>query len=138
MSNQHAKVLPGALVKVGLFCLALLSLDIGQVFAMGGGMMGMGGGQDDKAVAAVKPAKSEALLAYIKHENLVCLQCHTVSHAAVGPSFALIATNYAQQKDAKQVLSKHIAHGIRTMPAGLATESQAKQLAKLIMELYGK
>lgn len=126
-----------AIMAIGLFCLITLSIDYGQAFAMGGGMMGMGGGRSDTSVASVNPAQSEKLLAYIKKQNLACLQCHTVSHSAFGPSFASIATNYAKQSDAAQVLSQHIAHGIGRMPPGLATESQAKQIAHLILDLYG-
>jgi len=141
MSKRRTAILRKFVI-TGLSALALLPV-YGQALAMGGGMMGMGhgmmgmgGGQNDTSVAPVNPAKSEALLAYIKKQHLLCLQCHTISKAAIGPSFAAIATNYARQNDAKQVLSKNIAYGIRNMPSGLATESQAKQLANLIMDLY--
>ena len=102
---------------------------------MGHGMMGMHQSPGESSSAAVNPASAKALLSYVHAQNLQCLQCHAVSNAGMGPSFALVAAKYAHHKDAEQILVKHIAHGIGNMPPGLASETQAVQIAQLILKL---
>ena len=100
---------------------------------MGPGMMGPPGGTGTPA--QVNPARAETLLSYIHEQSPACLQCHVVSGVSFGPSFALIAANNAHLADAEQRLAAHIAHGFGRMPPGLASDAQAAQLAKLILEL---
>lgn len=102
---------------------------------MGPGMMGSPSGSAEASQAAVNPARAEVLLSYIHEQNRACLQCHVVSGTSFGPSFASIAANYASQADAEHLLATHIAHGFGRMPPGLASDAQAAQLARLILEL---
>lgn len=102
---------------------------------MGPGMMGSPRGGAETSSAPVNPAHVKALLNYIHEQNPVCLQCHVVSGTSVGPSFASIAANYSGQADAEHLLATHIAHGFGRMPPGLASDTQAAQLARLILEL---
>ncbi|TXH73958.1 c-type cytochrome [Thiobacillus sp.] len=100
---------------------------------MGAGMMASPG--DASPQAPVNPARAKALLSYLHDQSPACLQCHGVSNASFGPAFASIAANYAHQPDAEQLLATHIAHGFGRMPPGLASDAQAAQLARLILEL---
>jgi cytochrome c551/c552 len=99
------------------------------------GMMGSPRGSEEASPAPVNPARARALLDYLHEQDPACLQCHVVSGASFGPSFASIATHYAGQADAEQLLAQHIAHGLGRMPPGLASDAQAAQLARLILEL---
>ena len=125
---------------VGLIYLAGPQLAEAGSYGMGPGMMGSGmmaspGVGAGTAQEPVNPARAEALLSYIHENNPGCLQCHDVSGRSFGPSFSLIATNFAHQGNAEQILSQHIAHGVGRMPPGLASDAQAKQLARLILDL---
>ncbi len=102
---------------------------------MGPGMMGSPRTTGEPSPVRVKPARAKALLSYIHDQSRACLQCHAVSEASLGPSFASIAANYSGQADAEQRLATHIAHGFGRMPPGLASDAQAAQLARLILEL---
>jgi len=102
---------------------------------MGPGMMGSPRGGTDASPAPVNPSHAKALLDYIHEQDPACLQCHVVSGASFGPSFASIAARYAGQGGAEQLLAGHIAHGFGRMPPGLASDTQAAQLARLILEL---
>lgn len=102
---------------------------------MGPGMMGSPRGSVEASPAQANPARAEALLTYIHDQSRACLQCHVVSGASFGPSFASIAANYANRADAEQLLATHIAHGFGRMPPGLASDAQAAQLTRLILEL---
>jgi len=104
---------------------------------MGPGMMGSGMmmSPDGGAQELVSHAGADALVGYIHENNLGCLQCHAVSGRGFGPSFSAIATNAARQDNAQQMLSRHIAHGIGRMPAGLASDEQARRLARLILDM---
>lgn len=107
---------------------------------MGPGMMGSPRGSVDVSPSEVNPARTKVLLSYIHEHNAACLQCHVVSGASFGPSFASIAANYANQADqadAEHLLASHIAHGFGRMPPGLASDAQAAKLARLILELPG-
>ena len=104
---------------------------------MGSGMMGSPGGRAEASPAPVNPAHARALLDYIHEQDPACLQCHVVSGTSFGPSFASIAAHYGGQADAQQLLAQHIAHGFGRMPPGLASDTQAAQLARLILELPG-
>lgn len=122
-----------------------LSEGYGPAYGMGSGMMGgrmMGPGmmgqpynESGTAPVRVNPERSKALLAYIHDQRLPCLQCHVVSGGGLGPPFDAVSANYANRRDASSILEDHIAHGIGRMPAGLASESQATQLARLILSL---
>lgn len=102
---------------------------------MGPGMMGSSRGISEASPAPVNPAHARALLDYIHEQDPACLQCHVVSGASFGPSFASIAARYGGQAAAQQLLARHIAHGVGRMPAGLASDTQAARLARLILEL---
>lgn len=141
---------PGQAILVGVFsaslaglaCLASPRFAEAGSYGMGSGMMGHnmmgspGGGVEASPVQA-KPARAEALLGYIHDQDRACLQCHRVSGGSSGPSFVSIAANYAGQANAEQLLAQHIAHGLGRMPPGLASDAQAAQLARLILELTG-
>lgn len=122
----------------GLACLAGPRLaqagDMG-IGMMGHGMMGSSRSPGEPLPVRVKPARAKALLSYIHDQSRTCLQCHAVSAASLGPSFASIAANHSGQANAEQLLAKHIAHGFGRMPPGLASDAQAAQLARLILEL---
>jgi cytochrome c551/c552 len=102
---------------------------------MGHGMMGSPGTPDEPSPIRVKPPRAKALLSYIHDQGRTCLQCHAVSAARFGPSFASIAAKHSGQADAEQLLAKHIAHGFGRMPPGMASDAQASELAGLILEL---
>jgi cytochrome c551/c552 len=122
----------------GLACLAgprLAEAGGMGVSMMGHGMVGSPGASGEPSPVRVKPARAKALLSYIHDQSRTCLQCHAVSAASFGPSFASIAANHSGQADAKKLLAKHIAHGFGRMPPGLTSDGQAVQLATLILEL---
>jgi len=102
---------------------------------MGAGMMGSPRGDTEASPAAVNPAHAKALLNYIHEQAPGCLQCHAVSGASFGPSFGSVAAHYAGRVDAETLLAQHIAHGFGRMPPGLASDTQAAQLARLILGL---
>lgn len=102
---------------------------------MGPGMMGSPRRSAEASAAPVNPAHAKALLNYIHDQDPACLQCHVVSGASFGPSFASIAAHYAGQAGVEHLLAQHIAHGFGRMPPGLASDTQAAQLAQLILEL---
>jgi len=102
---------------------------------MGRDMTGTTDGTDESESITVNPSQSKELLGYVQNQHLQCMQCHTVSKASFGPSFSSASARYAHTKDAVQVLSDHIAHGIGRMPPGLASEQQAQDLANLILGL---
>lgn len=102
---------------------------------MGGGMMGQSSGNGQSSQISVNPKHAEALLAYIRKDSLPCTQCHSVSGNGVGPSFAAISANYAGRDDAITILQGHIARGFGRMPGGLATNTESRQLAKMIVDL---
>jgi len=117
----------------GLFASPVVQADMRGM--MGSGMMGGQGSGDQSSPAKVNPERAKALTAYIQDQHLQCMQCHGVSGGGMGPSFVAIAAGNAHKKDAQEVLARHIAHGIRSMPPGLASESQSVQLAKMILML---
>ncbi len=122
----------------GLACLAgprLAEAGGMGVGMMGHGMMGSPGTPGEPSPVRVTPDRAKALLSYIHDQGRACLQCHAVSAASFGPSFASIAANHSGQADAKKLLAKHIAHGFGRMPPGMASDAQASQLARLILEL---
>lgn len=111
----------------------------GTSYAYGGmagmGMMGGSRGANEDTKGTVDSSHADKLLSYIHEQGLGCLQCHSVSAGGFGPSFASVSTRYENNENATSILSDHIEHGIGRMPSGLANNTQAKQLAKLIMEL---
>jgi cytochrome c551/c552 len=117
----------------GLACLA--GPRLAEAGGMGVGMMGSPGTPGEPSPVRVTPDRAKALLSYIHDQGRACLQCHAVSAASFGPSFASIAANHSGQADAKKLLAKHIAHGFGRMPPGMASDAQASQLARLILEL---
>lgn len=135
LRKRIAFVVSWEIVIAGLFSLIFPLLAQGEMSGMGHGMMGMNQSPGESSSTAVNSARAKALLTYLHTQNLQCLQCHAVSNAGMGPAFALVATKYAHHKDAEQILEKHIAHGIGNMPQGLASETQAVQIAKLILKL---
>ena len=128
-----------SLASVGLMLTGPHPAEAGS-YGMGSGMMGRGmmAPPSGNAEAPVNPARAEALQRYIQEEVPSCLRCHAVSRSSFGPSFAAIATNYADQADAEQILSQRIAHGIGRMPPGFATDAQAERLARLILDLQSQ
>lgn len=102
---------------------------------MSGGMMGQSPKNDQATSASVNPENADALLAYIRSNNLPCAQCHSVSGNGFGPSFEAVSANYANRDDAEAVLKDHIEHGYRRMPGGLAGSSEAAHLARMILDL---
>lgn len=140
MSYPHKVIVLGVLSAafVGLACLA--GPRFAEAGGMGAGMMGPGmtgspGTSVEPSPVRVNPARAKALLSYIHDQSPACLQCHAVSEAGFGPSFASISASYASQTDAKHLLATHIAHGFGRMPPGLVSDAQAAQLATLILEL---
>ncbi len=86
--------------------------------------------------------KSGPLGVYIQSNGLSCMSCHAVSRNVVGPAFTNIARRYEGQTGAEDNLAKSIANGVAErwkgyppMPAGLASKAQAKELARLILNL---
>ncbi|WP_240939298.1 c-type cytochrome [Diaphorobacter sp. HDW4A] len=63
------------------------------------------------ALAAVIAAKPELAVGQSAVEASDCMRCHGVQRKAVGPSFADIASKYAQQADAKEYLARKIREG---------------------------
>jgi cytochrome c551/c552 len=127
-----------AVVFTGLTCLAgprLAEAGGMGVGMMGPGMMGSPGSPEEASPGQVNPTRAKALLGYIHEHNPACLQCYVVSGASFGPSFESIATSYSSRADAENLLAMHIAHGFGRMPPGLASDAQATQLARLILNL---
>jgi cytochrome c551/c552 len=117
---------------------AMLLLVSGELWAMGmmdGGMMGQTSGNAQDSQTSVNSKRADALLVYMRDNNLPCLQCHGISGGGVGPSFAAVSLSYADRSDAVAILKDHIANGFRNMPGGLASNSQSAHLAKLILIL---
>lgn len=113
---------------------------ITHVYGMGPGMMGGRGmmsrsSNDQTSPAATNPKVADALLAYIRSNNLTCTQCHGISANGVGPSFAVISANYANRTDAESVLADHIEHGFGRMPGGMANSAKSARIANLILNL---
>ena len=102
---------------------------------MSGGMMGQSPRNDQAASASVNPKNADALLAYIRSNNLPCTQCHSISDNGFGPSFEAVSANYANRDDAEAVLKDHIEHGFGRMPGGLASNSESAHLARMILDL---
>lgn len=121
----------------GLYYIAHSPHAQGRMYGMGMGQGMMGGtqGSRDDSNATINPSHANALLNYINNQGLQCLQCHAVSTSGFGPSFASVAIRYTNKDNATNILSDHIAHGFGRMPPGLATNEQATQLAKLILDL---
>lgn len=132
-------------VLAGLTVLSAVSPAQAGSYGMGPGMMGSGmmgpgrmgspPGSAEASPATVDPARADALLAYIHEHDPACLQCHAISGASFGPSFASIATRYAGQSGVEALLAQHIADGFGRMPPGLASEAEAARLARRILEL---
>lgn len=137
MKNPHKAIGLGALSAglAGLICLTSPQLADAGSYGMGPGMMGASGGSAETSQEPMHPAHTESLRSYLHESNLGCLQCHGVSGRSFGPSFSSIATKYENQANAVQILSQHIAHGIGRMPPGFASDAQAEQLARLILDL---
>ena len=126
-----------------------LSLVAGPAAAggmMGGGMMGgmMGQGANSSPSQSEESSDPAArnLLGYVDSNGLACLGCHSVSARSVGPAFTDIAKCYAGKDGAQSALAESIATGATgkwtgypAMPGGLASPSQAKKLAALILSL---
>lgn len=138
------KSLRGVLISIvavsGIYAVLSPALAYGDMGGMGHGMMGRGmtetpDGSDESAPITVNPSRARELSGYVQSQQLQCMQCHAVSKASIGPSFSAVSARYAHRKDAIQVLSDNIAHGIGRMPPGLANELQARDLAKLILGL---
>ncbi|WP_323745880.1 c-type cytochrome [Diaphorobacter caeni] len=64
-----------------------------------------------EAMAAVIAAQPELAVGQSAVEASDCMRCHGVQRKAVGPSFADIASKYAQQADAKEYLARKIREG---------------------------
>lgn len=102
---------------------------------MAGGMMSPSSNGDQSTSVSVNPKQADALLGYLRDKNLPCTQCHGISRNGFGPSFAAVAAHYANERDAATVLTDHIEKGFGRMPGGLATESEARELARMILNL---
>lgn len=140
MRRSRKAIVFGILSAAGFGLACLVGPRLAEAGGMGVGMMGHGmmgspGTTREPSPVPVKPARAKALLSYIHDQSRTCLQCHAVSAASFGPSFASIAASHSGQADAEQRLAKHIAHGFGRMPPRLASDAQASQLAKLILEL---
>lgn len=110
----------------------------GQMMAggmMGEGMMGSSSDGDQATPTSVNSKEADALLGYIRNKNLPCSQCHGVSRNGFGPSFTAVSARYANDRNAAAILTDHIENGFGRMPSGLATDSEAKELARLILNL---
>lgn len=137
------KSLRGVLVSIvvvsGIYAALSPALAHGDMGGMGG-MMGRGmtaapDGSNEPAPITVNPSQARELSGYVQSQHLQCMQCHAVSKSSIAPSFSVVSARYAHRKDAVQVLSENIAHGIGRMPPGLANKQQAHDLAKLILGL---
>lgn len=102
----------------------------------------MMGGMRSNGGSGASGNESGPLGAYIQSNGLSCMSCHAVSGNAVGPAFTDIARRYVGQAGAEDNLAKSIANGVSgkwegypPMPAGLANKDQAKELARLILNL---
>ncbi len=102
---------------------------------MGGGMMSPSSNGDQAAPVSVNSKQADALLAYIRNNNLPCTRCHDISRSGYGPSFAEVAAHYANERDATTALTDHIENGYGGMPGGLTTDSEARDLARMILSL---
>jgi cytochrome c len=70
-----------------------------------------------------------------------CLSCHAVDAKLVGPSYKDVAKKYAGNKGAENLLVQKIVKGgsgnwgAIPMPGGMATEAEARVLAKWVLGL---
>jgi cytochrome c551/c552 len=141
MRYPHKAFVLGVLSAACVGLTGLAGLRLAEAGGMGAGMMGPGmmgfpGTSGQPAPVRVNPDRAKALLSYIHDQSPACLQCHAVSEAGFGPSFASISASYAgQAADAERLLAAHIAHGFGRMPPGLVSDAQAARLATLILEL---
>jgi cytochrome c len=68
-----------------------------------------------------------------------CMGCHAIDTKVVGPAYRDVAKKYAGDKTAEDKLVQKVLHGgsgvwgTMPMPAGLATEAEAKTLVKWIL-----
>lgn len=67
-------------------------------------------------------------------EKLNCLSCHDFSQKRTGPSFAEIAKKYGTSKKAVEKVAKIIINPPSFMPPFKIPISQAKEVAKYILE----
>jgi len=111
---------------------------------MGGGMMGSGmmGGTRPNGGGGAPSDNSGSLGSYIQSQGLSCMSCHAMAGNGLGPPFTDIARRYKGQAHAKDDLANSIANGVSgrwqgypPMPGGLASPSQAAELARLILDL---
>ena len=107
----------------------------GMMGGMGHGMMGMSSDADDASSSTENSSPARELLAYLQNQELQCMQCHAMSKDTFAPSFATLSARFAGKKDALVTLTDHIAHGVRNMPPGLANEQQARECARLILNM---
>jgi len=110
---------------------------------MGGGMMG-GVGPRNQAPREGDASNPELgkLTSYVRSNGLACMRCHTLSGRFTGPAFVEIARRFAGQRNAADEIAGAIHNAVAgqwpghpPMPAGLATPTQAKTFAELILHL---
>ena len=110
---------------------------------MGGGMMGGYGAPGGQAAPGnVRNPQWDRLASYIGSNRLPCLSCHRFSGRGAAPAFVEIAQRFGGQPKAAAELAGAISYGIAgrwpgypPMPGGMATPTQAKRLASLILDL---
>lgn len=109
---------------------------------MGGGMMGGYGPRGQSGPNKGSNPQWDELSTYVQSNRLACMSCHAYSRRGTGPAFADIAHRFAGHPGSGDRLARAISNGVSgqwagypPMPGGLATPSQAKELARLILRL---
>lgn len=89
------------------------------------------------ALAAAHTASADEAL----FKSKPCIACHSVDAKLVGPSLKEVATKYADEDGAAELLADHIKNGSSgvwgpiPMPPNAVTEEEASKLADWILTL---
>jgi len=111
---------------------------------MGGGMMGGYGPRNEVPGQGNVPSPPQwrELSSYVQSNGLPCMSCHAFAYRRTGPAYMDIARRFAGQPDGATELAGAISNGVHgrwpgypPMPGGLAKPGQARELARLILEL---
>jgi len=110
---------------------------------MGGGMMGGYGPRNEAPGQGNVPAPQwRELSSYVQSNGLPCMSCHAFTYRRTGPAYMDIARRFAGQPDGAAELAGAISNGVYgrwpgypPMPGGLAKPGQARELARLILQL---
>ncbi|HEB80501.1 MAG TPA: cytochrome C [Chromatiales bacterium] len=114
------------------------------MFTAAAGALALAAFLQPAAAAGANKADGAKIKSYVESNGLSCLGCHAIGHKLVGPAWMAVAKKYKGKAGASAELAKRIANGGSgvwgpvPMPPGQATPAQAKQLAKMVLDLYTK